>query len=661
MKIFSEILEVTPKPESSQLGSEARRHGLLTQINLPFPLPTPVYGAMLAIWHLLPTLQSRFPLHNGNPKDYVRFLAWCSVEGRHRYAILRAIPEWDAALSAPISLPALKNDSWSGGYSVAVYFYGIVRYRYFLQPMLKDCKVRHRVTRAFWRGERHNRQLAPVDTWHLNWLAENFSDMDSLLDILRVGEKDAHKEAPELLSEFGLEDFQRHLSGLQKNNRPTIPDEKGRQRLETDKTEAISASSFNLPNNDSIYIPLPIRVYRELFWLQDRFSRRPTQFQLGGITRRIANGKHSVSRSDYPFGVNLFGYAKGELGIGEDVRLVATALKTQGIPFCIVNVKPGDNVSQKDTSAEEWLVDAPQYAINIFCSTGVEQVRYGCEKGLEIFEGRYTIGFWPWELPKWPASCEHAYAMVDEIWGISEYTANAYRYARCPVIAMSLPVTVDKIAPLKRKDFGLADKGYYFIFSFDLNSTIARKNPGAVIQAFQKAFPVIKQEPVKLVIKISHVDETNAEFQRIMSAIASDSRIQIIPETLRRSEVLALYSCCDCFVSLHRAEGFGRGLAEALLLNLQVVTTGYSGNLDFCTDDRVGLVRYNSVPVGQRQYFHADGQFWADPDIEHAATLMEEVYRQPRQVNPKLIDFSPESLGLRYARRLNEIKYQLKL
>jgi glycosyltransferase involved in cell wall biosynthesis len=357
----------------------------------------------------------------------------------------------------------------------------------------------------------------------------------------------------------------------------------------------------------------------------------------------------------------LFGYAKGELGIGEDVRLVATALKTQGIPFCIVNVKPGDNVSQKDTSAEEWLVDAPQYAINIFCSTGVEQVRYGCEKGLEIFEGRYTIGFWPWELPKWPASCEHAYAMVDEIWGISEYTANAYRYARCPVIAMSLPVTVDKIAPLKRKDFGLADKGYYFIFSFDLNSTIARKNPGAVIQAFQKAFPVTKQEPVKLVIKISHVDETNAEFQRIMSAIASDSRIQIIPETLRRSEVLALYSCCDCFVSLHRAEGFGRGLAEALLLNLQVVTTGYSGNLDFCTDDRVGLVRYNSVPVGQRQYFHADGQFWADPDIEHAATLMEEVYRQPRQVNPKLIDFSPESLGLRYARRLNEIKYQLKL
>jgi glycosyltransferase involved in cell wall biosynthesis len=114
-------------------------------------------------------------------------------------------------------------------------------------------------------------------------------------------------------------------------------------------------------------------------------------------------------------------------------------------------------------------------------------------------------------------------------------------------------------------------------------------------------------------------------------------------------------------VSLHRAEGFGRGLAEALLLNLQVVTTGYSGNLDFCTDDRVGLVRYNSVPVGQREYFHADGQFWADPDIEHAATLMEEVYRQPRQVNPKLIDFSPESLGLRYARRLNEIKYQLKL
>ena len=168
---------------------------------------------------------------------------------------------------------------------------------------------------------------------------------------------------------------------------------------------------------------------------------------------------------------------------------------------------------------------------------------------------------------------------------------------------MSLPVTVDKIAPLERKDFDLSEKDYYFLFLFDFNSTISRKTPVAVIRAFQRVFPKEKQEAVKLVIKISHVKESNLGYQQIMHAASLDSRIQLFAETLRRSEVLALYRCCNCFVSLHRAEGFGSGLAEALLLNLQVEATGYSWNLDFCIDDRVALVRYNLVPVGQREYF----------------------------------------------------------
>lgn len=661
MKVLAEALEIKQELKSSQLGSKARRHGLLTPINLPFQLPTPIYGAMLAIWHLQPGLQSRFPLHRGSPEDYLRFLAWCSVDGRHKYTVLRAIPEWDAALSAPISLPVLKNDSWAGGCSVALYLYGITRYRYFIQPMLKDRKARHRVARAFWRGERHNRRLAPIDTWQLEWLGDHFPSLESLVDTLRVGQKDASKKLPELVSEFGLEDFQLQLSGSPKGDDWTVPKEVDSRQIAPVENGSASFPTLNSQKSGKFHIPLPIKAHRALCWLRDRLSSRPSQFQLAGITRRIPNGKHPASPAGYPFGVNLFGYARSELGIGEDVRLVASALKTQDIPFCIVDVKPGDNVSQKDTSVDEWLVEAPRYSINIFCSTGVEQVRYGCEQGLEVFEGRYTIGFWPWELPKWPASCEHAYAMVDELWGISEYTANAYRYARCPVIAMSLPVNVDKIAPLNREDFGLADKGYHFLFSFDFLSTMARKNPGAVIQAFQQAFPKTKQEPVTLVIKISHVDEANTEFQQLMSTVASDPRIKVIAETLRRSEVLALYRCCDCFVSLHRAEGFGRGLAEALLLDLQVIATGFSGNLDFCSDERVGLVRYRTVSVGQSEYFHAEGQYWADPDIEHAATLMREVYHQPRPVKPGAIDFSPESLGLRYGHRLSEIKRQYKL
>jgi hypothetical protein len=409
------------------------------------------------------------------------------------------------------------------------------------------------------------------------------------------------------------------------------------------------------------YIRLPIWGWRKLAWIKDRYKYRPNQFQLASITNRIPIGQRKSFFSPFPFGVNLFGYAQGEIGIGEDVRLLALALKSQNIPFVIVNIKPGADVSQKDNSVDHWISKNACYAINIFCITGIEQVRYACEKGLAIFEARYNIGFWPWELPQWPASCTHAFGMVDEIWGISRYTANAYRRAQRPVYVMSLPVTIDNISTMSREAFRLPEEDYLFVFSFDFNSTLVRKNPIAVINAFHKAFPLGGSEKVGLVLKASHVNAMNKEWKKIQRLIHRDSRIHLIDTTLRRPEVLALYKCCDCYVSLHRAEGFGRGLAEALMLDLQLIATGFSGNIDFCTKERVGLVRYQRKEVGRMEYFHADGQNWADPDIDHVAELMQNIRSNPRPLEPRTFEFSPATLGVRYAKRLDEIKQKLSL
>ena len=147
------------------IGTEQSQvHGLLAPIAVPFHLPTPIYGAMLAIWYLRPVLQRRFPLHKGKPEDFVRFLAWCAIEGRRQFAILRSIPEWDAAMVRSLSLPVVKNDGWSEGFSVAMFFYGVVRYRYFIAPLIRDPKVRQRIARDFWRGERHKSILPPMAT-----------------------------------------------------------------------------------------------------------------------------------------------------------------------------------------------------------------------------------------------------------------------------------------------------------------------------------------------------------------------------------------------------------------------------------------------------------------------------------------------------------------
>jgi glycosyltransferase involved in cell wall biosynthesis len=626
----------------------AGHHAYLTRIELPFQLPTPFYGAMLAIWYLRPALQRRFPLQSGETRDYLRFLAWLATEGRRSYEILRGIPEWDAALARPMALPPVDGDLWAGGYSVAMFLYGVARQRYTFGGMLSNAGVRARVARGFWRGARHDRRCPPPDAWQLAFVAARFGTLKAFVEYLRNPVEREHTPAA-LIEHFDLHDV-----------KPWFSDRHANGCAEVQDAGALNAVRLPAPLRRSP-MRLPIRLIRSLHWAFDRFAREPAEAGytqvMGAMPFRRQRGPITA-----PFGVNLFGFARGEIGIGEDVRQVALALQSQGIPICIINIAPGANVSQRDASAEVWITDAPRYAINLFCGTGIELSRYVCELGPKHFEGRYTIGLWPWELPHWPQSAWHTYNLVDEIWGISQHTAASYRDAPCAVRPMTLPVTLGPVGDEDRALFGLPEDDYLFVFSFDVNSTIARKNPLATVRAFQLAFPPKHNARVGLVIKVSHTEDVRLpEWSRLKSMIAGDPRIHLIGDTLRRPQVLALYRCCDCFVSLHRAEGFGRGIAEALLLDLQVIATGFSGNLDFCSDDRVGLVRYRMTPLARGDYFHGDGQEWAEPDLGHAAELMREIVSKPRPIPPRGFDFSPSGVGRRYARRLFELERELKL
>lgn len=186
-----------------------------------------------------------------------------------------------------------------------------------------------------------------------------------------------------------------------------------------------------------------------------------------------------------------------------------------------------------------------------------------------------------------------------------------------------------------RQHFGLpSEKSYLFCFSFDLNSSIHRKNPQACVDAFLAAFPAQGEdggEPadVGLVIKVHPPRQPHAAWDALKALAAQDRRIHIIEVTLSRPDLLALYACCDCFVSLHRAEGFGRGIAEALLLGRQVVVTGYSGNLDFCREPQAKLVAHLLQPVLASEYAWANEQVWAACVTDHAAQCMELAQARP--------------------------------
>lgn len=373
------------------------------------------------------------------------------------------------------------------------------------------------------------------------------------------------------------------------------------------------------------------------------------------------------------FGINVIGYAYGQLGIGEDARMAARACLAAQVPFNMVSFAPGADIGQNDRSMQQHVVERGEFAINLFCLTAEETGRYYAEQGVSQFINRYNIGYWPWELGAWPDDWQMLFDLVDEVWVSSQHTFDALvPVCNKPLYLMPMAVDLGLVRHFKsrrqaRAHFRLPAQAKLFCFAFDLNSYIERKNPQACVEAFLRAFSQDEypDTAVGLVIKVHPPKQPNKAWDKLKALAASDSRIHIIEQTLDRPDLLALYQTCDCFVSLHRAEGFGRGLAEALQLGLRVICTGYSGNLDFCYEPAAELVDYRLVKVGQAQYPHAKGQYWAEPSIEHAALLMRKVFALPKltsvstknlsQYERNFSEFSPYVVGKRYKQRLKEI------
>lgn len=358
-------------------------------------------------------------------------------------------------------------------------------------------------------------------------------------------------------------------------------------------------------------------------------------------------------------GVNVLGYFGAPSGIGEDARMFIECLASKRISYSAINV------GEEEPKGIECLVlDDPQgfrYSVNVFCMPAVEHVRryLECPKDLSAF---YNIGYWPWEFSDWPAGWKDYFSLVDEIWVSTSYIYDAVvKNTEKPVFLMPMAVDVGNTQPSKtaRDAFGIPADAYVFFFSFDLSSSINRKNPYAVFDAFFTAFKV-GCENVTLVIKIQQPKVASSEWDAFKILCAADSRIVLIEYTLNKTELYGLYASCDSFVSLHRCEGFGRNIAEAMLLGMHVITTGYSGNLDFCTGYDVDLVSYTLKEVKPGEYMYADGMVWADPDVNEAAGYMRAAYVERKRgwLYSNFERFSYECVGRSYLSRLEKIWFR---
>lgn len=362
-------------------------------------------------------------------------------------------------------------------------------------------------------------------------------------------------------------------------------------------------------------------------------------------------------------GVNLIGYARAESGLGEACRSAAKALQSVGVPFGIINF-PRCPSRQTDLSWKHKEVKKPFYKTNIFFINTDQLYHHYTLNTLkrEWFINRYNIGYWHWELPEFPDAWVKSFELINEIWVPSLFTLNSISSKTSkPVHFIPHAISVE-VPEINRTHFSLPNNRFLFLTMFDLHSTTARKNPFAVIEAFKKAFP--QNDPtVGLVIKINNASHFLNEVNLLKQNIIGFNNIFLIDKVLSRKEVNGLMYVTDSLVSLHRSEGFGLPLAEAMYLGKPVIATNWSGNIDFMNKNNSCLVDFTIKNIEGNYGPYSANQQWAEPDINHASSIMKKIVSEEKYANQigilanKTImhKYSPKEIGKLYKQRLNII------
>lgn len=325
-----------------------------------------------------------------------------------------------------------------------------------------------------------------------------------------------------------------------------------------------------------------------------------------------------------PFGVNLVGYLGAELGLGVAARHMRSALAAAGVPTATVTY---DRTTSQQGSRSDGSTNRP-YHFNLMLIVPDQMPLFVADVGAGFLQGHHNIGLWYWESDVMSDSQLPAFDHVDEVWAATAYLRDSFASAgRAPVSLVPSPLVFDVGAqdPGARSRLGLDDR-FTFLFSFDFLSVSARKNPLGLLEAYCRAF-----EPdagTRLVLKSINGDVFPRDTARLASAVAARDDVELWDRMLPAPDRLALVAAADAYVSLHRAEGLGLTMAEAMAAGTPVIATGYSGNMDFMDDSSALLVPYRLVEVGPGSHYPAHGR-WAEPDLDVAAAHMRSLRDDP--------------------------------
>lgn len=360
-------------------------------------------------------------------------------------------------------------------------------------------------------------------------------------------------------------------------------------------------------------------------------------------------------------GVDIIGSFNSEHGLGEAGRLLVSAIATTREKVSTISYSPvGIRGKHPFVADNESRNQITVVALN---PDQLSELWQGL--GDNSRKDRYVIGQWFWELEKAPPWYQSAYQMVDELWAPTKFIESMLRNdvpSRIKVRHMPLPLLPPVVRQgVNRADFEIDDR-FAFLFTFDFGSVMKRKNPDGMLRAYLNAFT--ESDGTQLVIKSTNGSNNVREFEKLMWEIGDRSDVKVIDEYFDTDLNGALMNSIDCYVSLHRSEGLGLTMAEAMSLGKPVIATSYSGNMDFMDESSAFLVPWKYVPVGRDAGAYPSKSVWAEPDLREASKLMRFVFNNQSEsasvgLHGKqriLNEFSPEILGQRMETRIREIR-----
>lgn len=335
------------------------------------------------------------------------------------------------------------------------------------------------------------------------------------------------------------------------------------------------------------------------------------------------------------FGLNLIGFFSYTFGVAEIGRFFAQHLINTGIPFQIFDIESKYNTPLDNSSLKllaPYYSKQPSFDKNIFFVNAdtVNSVEY---KYPELFTGRYNAAVFFWEFNDY-FNFPQAFKVLDEVIVFTGFVATSVRKVAPPHIKVThLPIPfirswqITKTNEQIRNSLDIRLDEFVFIFNFDFNSVYNRKNPEALLKAFELAFT--ENDNVRLIFKTIHAEQKNKDFQRFITLrdqMGFKNKIIIVNSNLDRNEFMSMISASDCYISLHRSEGLGLGMMEAMSMGKAVIATRYGGNTDFMNEENSLLLNYTLVPVEPGSEPYKPGWLWADADVRQAALYMKQLY-----------------------------------